>query len=162
MITMLLGGLWHGAAWTFVIWGAAHGAMLMVNHAWQALFPNRMPARLSQALTFVCVVLAWVPFRAPDAATTWGMLRPMLGGNGLAMPTFMQGEGTFANGLIRGIETWPLLILLAAIIFLAPNSNQIMARKTDPGLAWGFAMGIVAVASLSMMGGESPFLYFQF
>ena len=71
MIVMLLGGLWHGANWTFVVWGGAHGLMLIVNHAWNALPLSRhpvmatLPARaLAIAVTFLLVMLAWVPFRA--------------------------------------------------------------------------------------------------
>ena len=71
MIVMLLGGLWHGANWTFVVWGGAHGLMLIVNHAWNALPLSRhpvmatWPARaLAIAITFLLVTLAWVPFRA--------------------------------------------------------------------------------------------------
>src|SRR5207248_3523488 len=70
LATMILGGLWHGAAWTFVVWGALHGAYLCVHHAWNALVPT-IPAALarpvrvvSAVLTFLAVVVAWVFFRA--------------------------------------------------------------------------------------------------
>ncbi|XUJ36897.1 MBOAT family O-acyltransferase [Bradyrhizobium japonicum] len=77
MITMLLGGLWHGAAWTFVAWGALHGAYLCVNHAFNALVPNVptllvRPVRIVGAvLTFLAVVVAWVFFRAESV--TWAL-----------------------------------------------------------------------------------------
>jgi alginate O-acetyltransferase complex protein AlgI len=84
-VVMLLGGLWHGANWTFVAWGAVHGVMLAVNHAWQSLSRLHPPdwaagaARLvAIAVTFLAVTLAWVPFRAENLAQTKQMLRTLL------------------------------------------------------------------------------------
>ncbi len=89
-LTMLLGGLWHGAAWTFVIWGALHGAFLMVNHLWNAkVRPNATPSRLRRAagwfLTFLCVMIAWVVFRAESVATALEIYKGMLGMHGGAV-----------------------------------------------------------------------------
>src|SRR6476620_163403 len=74
-IVMLLGGLWHGANWTFVVWGAVHGLMLALNHAWRAIPLSRSLAlkkglaqRVAVAMTFVAVTLAWIPFRADNLA----------------------------------------------------------------------------------------------
>jgi alginate O-acetyltransferase complex protein AlgI len=88
-IVMLLGGLWHGANWTFVLWGGVHGLLLALNHAWRALPLSQSPAcksrpgqRIAVLLTFVAVTLAWVPFRADslkDAATMLAYLWPTLG-----------------------------------------------------------------------------------
>lgn len=82
MITMLLGGLWHGANWTFMVWGGVHGLMLAINHGWNALplsrhpWMNSLPARaLSIAITFIVVTLAWVPFRAETFAQVGAMFR---------------------------------------------------------------------------------------
>ena len=83
IVTMLLGGLWHGAGWTFVIWGALHGAFLVINHAWRALFPRREGKRswpavqAARLLTFLCVVVAWVFFRADSVGTAARMLDAM-------------------------------------------------------------------------------------
>lgn len=81
MAVMLLGGLWHGANWTFVVWGAAHGLMLMVNHAWQALPFSQHPVLTSRParavailITFLAVTLAWVPFRAESFADVRAMM----------------------------------------------------------------------------------------
>src|SRR6202158_4517034 len=82
-ITMLLGGLWHGGAWTFVIWGALHGIYLCINHAWNNYGPAVAPglARLANiaafALTFLSVVVAWVLFRADSMATAIYVLSKM-------------------------------------------------------------------------------------
>ena len=85
-IVMVLGGFWHGANWTFVVWGGLHGLMLGVNHAWRALAISRSLAlkkglaqRVAVAMTFVAVTLAWIPFRSDtlaDAGTMLGYLWP--------------------------------------------------------------------------------------
>ncbi len=84
-IVMLLGGLWHGANWTFVLWGGAHGLLLAINHAWQALPLSRSPAftgRIATAVgvvaTFTAVNLAWVPFRAESLANTRAMFSALV------------------------------------------------------------------------------------
>ena len=94
-IVMLLGGLWHGANWTFVVWGAVHGLMLALNHAWRAIpfsnsfvFKTRPAERIATFTTFVAVTLAWIPFRADslaDAKTMMSFLWTNLAGrDGLA------------------------------------------------------------------------------
>jgi D-alanyl-lipoteichoic acid acyltransferase DltB (MBOAT superfamily) len=93
MLTMLLGGLWHGAGWTFVIWGGLHGFYLVVNHAWTGfrlrlgLPANRWWTRLlAWATTFLAVVIAWVFFRAGSVDAALALLAAMAGGNGVALP----------------------------------------------------------------------------
>jgi D-alanyl-lipoteichoic acid acyltransferase DltB (MBOAT superfamily) len=80
-IVMLLGGLWHGANWTFVVWGAVHGLMLALNHAWRAIpfsnsfvFKTRPAERIATFTTFVAVTLAWIPFRADSLADARTMM----------------------------------------------------------------------------------------
>src|SRR6185436_15296450 len=95
LATMVLGGLWHGAAWTFVAWGALHGFYLAVNHAWRSLRARQGqdPERSTRggraaacALTFVAVVVGWVVFRADSLTTAGAILHAMAGGNGLVLP----------------------------------------------------------------------------
>src|SRR6195256_1204570 len=98
MITMLLGGLWHGAAWTFVVWGALHGVYLCINHAWSNYGPAVAPRfeRLANAaafiLTFMAVVVAWVFFRADSMSTAWLVLAKMADLTHIAL-----GRGEIAN-----------------------------------------------------------------
>src|ERR1700761_5838068 len=100
MVTMLLGGLWHGAAWTFVVWGALHGAYLCINHAWSNFGPSVSPrfTRVANAaafaLTFVSVVIAWVFFRADSISSATFVLSRM------ADPTnIVFGRGEMANAM---------------------------------------------------------------
>ena len=96
MITMLLGGLWHGAGWTFVLWGGLHGCYLAMNHGWHALRrllgqnPQQPLSRplhaVSVLLTFLAVVAAWVVFRADNLGTAAAMLEAMAGMNGFVLP----------------------------------------------------------------------------
>ena len=95
-VTMLLGGFWHGAGWTFVIWGALHGSYLAINHGWRALMDragvdfSAIPVivRRSAALllTFFAVVIGWVYFKSDSTATAARMLGAMFGANGIALP----------------------------------------------------------------------------
>lgn len=93
--TMLLGGIWHGAGWTFVVWGALHGAYLIANHGWRELrarlhlqkeASSRAGRRLAQLVTFFAVVIAWVFFRADDMNAALAMLKAMFGVHGVAVP----------------------------------------------------------------------------
>ena len=88
MITMLLGGLWHGAGWTFVLWGGLHGAYLVIYHAWQSVTRGRITIwrPIAVLVTFLAVLIAWVPFRAPNLSTSIAMYKAMLGLNGFALP----------------------------------------------------------------------------
>jgi alginate O-acetyltransferase complex protein AlgI len=192
MATMLLGGLWHGAGWTFVIWGGLHGAYLVVNHGWQAL-ASRLPGRsarrgplgaiVSAALTFVAVLAAWVFFRADSVDTALRMLQGMAGSNGLTLPAswqFLAPAGAHASALFGGAfphlpweprATLTTLGLGLAIVWLLPNTQQFMGEQAWPrgqALAWrptpaGAAIAGVALAySLLRIDALSPFLYFQF
>ncbi|MDD2915789.1 MAG: MBOAT family protein [Gallionella sp.] len=150
MATMLLGGLWHGAGWTFVIWGGLHGLYLVVNHGWHSLrrAAGQNPAKplskplhmLAVLITFLAVVAAWVVFRADNLATATSLLKAMAGMNGLVLPDAwlakwggagqwlaQQGVSFGAtNDLIMGgAINWIWISLL--VVWLAPNTQQIMA-----------------------------------
>jgi D-alanyl-lipoteichoic acid acyltransferase DltB (MBOAT superfamily) len=144
MITMLLGGLWHGAGWTFVIWGGLHGVYLTINHGWQALaggskWQGNSARSLSRVLTFLTVVVAWVFFRADHIQTANSILMAMAGGNGLSLPASLAG---ILGGLTPILESMgirfessnyvPLLIaelLLLSFVWFAPNTQEMMAES---------------------------------
>ncbi|MCL6486467.1 MAG: MBOAT family protein, partial [Janthinobacterium lividum] len=128
LLTMLLGGLWHGANWTFLVWGALHGVYLIVNHALRHLMGerNNLAIRLSgSVVTFLAVVLAWAFFRASSVTVAFDLLHAMLGGT-LTMP--MQ-EGMLGMNRIMELESclwW--LSACAAIAFCLPNAYQLLGR----------------------------------
>ena len=159
MITMLLGGLWHGAGWTFVVWGSLHGIYLIANHIWRE-FKQRMDwgdggawSNLAAgALTFLAVVVGWVFFRAENLATAIDMISGMLGMNGWS---FSQDMGATALGAfmqkfdVQFIGTMVLtgrdfgkaicLLMLGLILcFYFPNSSEI-TRRLHPALNDGEA-----------------------
>src|SRR6202044_3630199 len=86
VLTMLLGGLWHGANWTFVVWGGMHGVALAVNHLWSGA-GFRLPRSIAWALTMLFVILAWVLFRAASFSIAFDVLRSMAGLHGMAAPS---------------------------------------------------------------------------
>jgi D-alanyl-lipoteichoic acid acyltransferase DltB (MBOAT superfamily) len=146
LATMLIGGLWHGAGWTFVAWGALHGVYLVINHGWRAIrrrvgLAVRLPEKLlGVALTFVAVVVGWVLFRAPTFGAAVNMLDGMAGRNGIVLPqqwtALRSGTGAWLAG--AGVTFGPtahfdriaefnwIAGLLVACWFL-PNSQEILA-----------------------------------
>ncbi len=148
-LTMLLGGLWHGAGWTFVFWGLLHGFYLAVNHAWHGVrrllghdprLSSWQGRVVSRALTFAAVVAGWVFFRAGswDAAVT--MIQSMTGMHGFSLPPeVMKKLGPLGSTLsLLGWQTMDAdlfqnlkgawLIPLFLIIWCMPNTQQLMAR----------------------------------
>jgi alginate O-acetyltransferase complex protein AlgI len=152
MITMLLGGLWHGASWTFVVWGAWHGLLLSLERAFGLSHPlRRLPPPLQTAATFFLVVLGWVPFRVADIGLAGAHLATLLG---------FGEHGSLALGALP----WPQLAMTAAglaIAFLARETWHMEVR-----LQAAYAIPVCALLLLSLFfllgGSASPFLYFQF
>lgn len=165
-ITMLLGGLWHGANWTFVIWGALHGVYLMVNHGWRSLKLNGIwSSKMSGLMTFIAVVFAWVFFRADNIMMAMDVIKGMVG----------------MNGIVSMFETRDLLwvLILGSIIWFFPNTQQIMSsfgptinsfsdeitkskflwRPSPLRACWFGFLGFIAIL---LMNKHSEFLYFQF
>ena len=148
MATMLLGGLWHGAGWTFVIWGGLHGAYLIIHQAWQALRirlgfgdPSAAGRFMGTGLTFIAVVVGWVFFRAQTFHGAISMLRSMGGLNGVSLPDAIALHlGPLASRLSSlGVVFNPggghefvmnavWVAVLLPIVFLAPNTQQILYR----------------------------------
>ncbi len=156
MLTMVLGGLWHGAGWTFVAWGALHGGYLVVNHGWHALRAGlghdlRRSTWWGRAcaglLTFTAVVIGWVIFRAADLTAAVAMLKAMAGMNGLVLPDFWlpkwgaAGQWLAAHGVRfgdtrdlvgGGVVNWLWILLL--VVWFAPNTQQLLGAYR-PALA---------------------------
>lgn len=149
MATMLLGGLWHGAGWTFVIWGCLHGVYLVINHTWHELkgrfdlpTDRRWTRALAWSITFLAVIVAWVFFRAESLDAAWRMLVAMAGGNGIAIP----GEWSAAlhwriNAAFKALDIgfghagahvpdligWFQILACLMIALTMPNTQTLMA-----------------------------------
>jgi alginate O-acetyltransferase complex protein AlgI len=164
-ITMFLGGLWHGAAWVFVLWGILHGLGLVVHRicADAGFVP---PWRwLSRTLTFVFVVILWVPFRAGEIKLVEAgvstdvmnnVLAAMFGLNGLGIDHLSYRDATAFQVPLSFLG---LIAALLVFVNVAPNTWEFKFRPTRK-----LALGTAALAtwSLLMLSAPSPFLYFQF
>lgn len=176
MLTMLLGGLWHGAAWRFLLWGGLHGLYLIIHQLWDRMAPAwlRLPWPLAQAFTLLAVLLAWVPFRAPDMAATVAMLRALAGLNGIALPAPLIALVPAFARLARAVPVLPALgdartlslpdaaALLAVgwfIVLAVPNLAEASARLRAASL---IASGGLMIQALFFAGVAQPFLYFRF
>lgn len=163
-ITMVLGGLWHGASWNFAIWGAMHGAGLALNHLWRAAAARAglaLPAVVGWALTFLLVVFAWVPFRADTLTVSVKVWRAMLGAGDTGQ--MLTAQPSLAAAWIAA---------LTLIALLAPNTQQIMGHPWTterarfawaPRPAWAIALGcLFGIAVAGTFSRETAFLYFRF
>jgi alginate O-acetyltransferase complex protein AlgI len=153
---MLLGGLWHGAAWTFVVWGGLHGLLLSLERAGgkMALYA-RLPASFRVALTFVTVLVTWVFFRATDLPHAVRYLGDMFG----------AGDPHPGAALLAGIVYQPYylgtFLLAGVIVWGAPQTWDWTRTLTMPKAATAMALLVLAVVALTTQS-FNPFIYFIF
>lgn len=180
MLTMLLGGLWHGAGWTFVIWGGLHGCYLVINNGWHNFRRYYLKHDLTQStifgqilgqiITFIAVVLAWVFFRATTLDSALHIVQSMIGFNGFSLVT---------NGFEFPKKLFLILFLITAFV---PNTQQIMDNynpalltykiksrypipkwlKWRPSYTWSVVIALFNFLCLIKLSKISEFLYFQF
>lgn len=150
--TMLLGGLWHGAAWTFVIWGGLHGLALAVNHGWRRA-GLRLPWGAGWALTVLFFALSLVLFRSESLGVTIEILTVMFAGGGNGDPT-----------VTPGLREMVLLACAAAIAMLGPTSQKVVLDGLKPRFVFAAATAVTLVAVMVFGGGPDTkeFIYFQF
>lgn len=170
-IAMFISGFWHGAGWTFIIWGCMHGGALVVNHNWKKR-KIKMPKPLAWFITFNFVNLAFVFFRAKGWTEAWRIIRGMFGMSGFfPAETFTKFafmdifRANFGKTILAGIggrnETmWGLLAALLFILILK-NSNELTSRFKPDWRTFAFIV-IISFYTLLNMGKVSEFLYFQF
>ena len=171
MITMVLGGLWHGAGWTFVFWGFLHGLYLCVNHGYRALVrdhhwaraESRLVSALYTGITLICVVVAWVFFRAESFA---GALRVLEG----------MCDVTRLAGTTPDVRAWSWVSAALALALFAPNSQEILSQYEPalgvkpttqaltwkPNAPWALVTAAVALYGLLHISRASEFIYYQF
>ena len=188
LVTMGLGGLWHGAGWTFVIWGLLHGAYLSVNHLWRALLSRFAPTLrervrrwqllawllrlVSVVITFLAVSFAWVFFRSPDLDSAMRLAEAMIGLSG------WHEVAVLTRGMV------PMFPIYFLIVWTLPNTMEIFqatraALHVDeyrddkvsplPGwlsfrltARWAVSSALVFICAWFALSNLSPFIYFQF
>lgn len=173
LLTMLLGGLWHGAGWTFILWGTLHGLYLTINHLWREqvtakiafTLPAWLSALLGGTLTFIAVVAAWVVFRSHDLPSASVMLNAMSGIESRPITFFEVTHGQLLPTTDMSGKSFTLLLLPSLLwIWLLPNSTQIKLIKGNSILMFAQASVVFYFLCLAVdqFGNYSPFLYFQF
>ncbi len=173
MITMLLGGLWHGAALKFILWGALHGLFLFI-HGFTKRVGVRVPGSLAWLFTFVSVVLAWVPFRAAGLLPSIAMFKGLLGMNGIALPSVIVTQLPGLSGFVQAVPVLPYLgdartlSLPQALLFLLlgwfialglPELHSMSPSRRRIAVVSSFAL---TVQTMFVAPSALPFLYFQF
>ena len=161
VVVMLLGGLWHGAAWNFVIWGALHGVYLLINRAFRAVVERTGLGMVSNTafarvvgwlLTFLAVVFAWVFFRAESFPAAISVVQGMIGLNGFSLGlnhlSYLGGFGpmaeqigiTFQSETLFSLRSAPWIAAALAICLVLPNSQDWVTRGNPvlrlQGLGW--------------------------
>ena len=158
LLTMLLGGLWHGAQWTFIAWGALHGIVLAVERVvGKKPFYARLPRPVRVGITFVLVLFSWVFFRAKSLDDALHYLGAMFGGLG------EQAAGAVMAARVYQPLYLAMMLLAVVLVWGGMETHRLVQRAAQ---SLPLALGIVilfAVAVVSMFSqAENPFLYFQF
>jgi D-alanyl-lipoteichoic acid acyltransferase DltB (MBOAT superfamily) len=170
----LIGGLWHGASWMFVIWGALHGIAIVIHRIWKDL-GLRMWGWMGWFITFNFVNVAWVFFRAKDFASVEKVLGGMVGTGGIVLPRMLAGKLAFlshyhvefmsstwlSNAGLSGIFDLSILIGMVFFVLVMKNSHELTTivrlNKITASL-----IALVLFISFISIGAESEFLYFNF
>ena len=179
MITMVLGGLWHGAGWTFIVWGSLHGIFLVTNHLFREAFPiPKTPAKQWHAtvrsaagwvITSLAVVASMAVFRATSLSDAIVILQAMAGIASDAAPPI-------AKIVDHADDGWNMVLWISLIALFAPNTQEIMSKfnpawdtvssntrwQWRPHLALAILAGLALGLSIVNIGQVSEFLYFQF
>ncbi|MDX1293309.1 MAG: MBOAT family protein [Hyphomonas sp.] len=181
LLTMLIGGIWHGAGWTFVVWGALHGLALAAHRLWSKLNIG-LSRELSVLTTFMFVVVGWVIFRAASMEDAATVLTSMFGFSEVTIPNAWANAIAQIGGALRvtidvsassnilPLHAWGVIVVLCIAVLKLPNSMQIMEASLQRGVqsrrAWlyvlvgiGFGLSVKRMMETSV---PSEFLYFQF
>jgi alginate O-acetyltransferase complex protein AlgI len=168
LITMMLGGLWHGAAWLFVVWGVWHGMLLIAVHqlkrrGWLLSNDSWFGCSFNRAVTFLAVVIGWVFFRTADVdVNSYGLASILPAFRMLGAMIGLEGAGTAdtAGGVV-GQSFWPMIFGCWVWCNFLPNSHQIV-YATRPTAIQSLVAGAVFAVAFLQMGTGVDFLYFRF
>ncbi|MDH3714336.1 MAG: MBOAT family protein [Gammaproteobacteria bacterium] len=157
MLTMLIGGLWHGASWMFVLWGALHGLYLTIERHFRGRIYARAEGNQSFCagyvlFTFVVVTLTWIPFRATSVTDMWDMLSAVL--------YWQSGRGLNANEYVSALGI--MMATLAWQYWMRASSLEALVERTSWMSRGGAVATVLTVTALFAGGDERAFIYFQF
>ena len=183
LMTFLIGGLWHGAGWTFVIWGALHGIALIIHRLWSKI-GVALPKLLAWTITFLFVNIAWVFFRAESFESAWRMLKSLVAFDTITMsptfagilyylsPVFLPQIPVTKNEMIVSVSTLEHILIFGAVALFLPNSIQVSRYVHYQGrfafdykFRWAACTALFFfVSCMTFVGNVSPskFLYFNF
>ena len=167
----LIGGLWHGASWMFVIWGALHGGAIVLHRIWQQL-GFKMNTLLAWFITFNFINITWVFFRAKEMEDALKVLGGMFGMGGVVLPnvlasklSFLQNYGIEFGGFVDNIQgdfftfVWIFAAFLFVLIF---NNSMKKTKNLHPTKIQAVFLGFILFITFMHLGAESEFLYFNF
>ncbi|MCA0154423.1 MBOAT family O-acyltransferase [Winogradskyella vincentii] len=156
MVTMLLGGLWHGAAWTFIVWGGLHGTYLILERLQKQYLPFKITKYngiFLAFITFSCVNITWVFFRADTFKKAWDMIKSMF---------YAQTDGEMILGNFDIIKVCTVIgIMFLCHWFMRNTSMKEVHSKTNP-IIFGVVWAIMAFLIVIAQGSGEQFIYFQF
>lgn len=165
MLTMVIGGFWHGAGWTFILWGAIHGIGLYINHLFKGKL--KMPRWAGILLTFMCVHLGWVAFRGESMDTVSEVYRQLFFLDGLVLPAeLFNGDAPDWITLYGDYHGTPLfhIILGLLIVLFLPHSHLLVKNIEEQKYRWTLSVFavVIFIASILNSSGLSEFLYYRF
>jgi len=181
-IAMILGGLWHGANWTFVIWGGAHGVFLIINHLWRKWSPsplsqeakeNKAVMAIYWLVTFLCVCFAWVMFRSDSVATAFAIYKGMIGANGFVLPEQILQIMPVAQRLFHAAGNMPtlgggsIMGFFNELVLLLIGFAMVLAGKQIAALNYKSRLVLIAATTGFIVNSiffavPQEFMYFQF
>jgi len=155
LFVMLVGGFWHGAQWTFLVWGGIHGLCLAFERWWRERVRMSLPGGLAWAMTFLVLLITWVFFRSESITVAVDYLGALIG----------QGAGGEATAILSAVvfarTNIVLLVTCAAVAWLMPNTQSWLKRLNGWKVVAGFGLIFISVREMGLQG-FNPFLYFQF
>lgn len=171
MLTFLISGLWHGASWTFVAFGAVNGVGLLINHIWKEIGPIKFPRILGWGLTMIMVTISLIYFRASNIAEANELIAAMFNPSAFALPTWLSGIGAALNVPVQDLHLFPFgtpalsnIILLLVAAFSVAIMPDLTQRLEPSPSGWGaaFVSASLLVVGVAFVGGGTSFIYFQF
>jgi len=163
LITMFLGGLWHGAGWTFIFWGVLHGIFICINHLWRKT-NIQLPKFVNWLLTFNAVNLAWIFFRANSFESAMSIVKAMFDINRFVVP-YSYGLGKYIDIFKHGskllLSSRDIVFIVGCLVIAIIALDKKYVEKINVNVS-AVVISLLLLYSILSMGQVTEFLYFQF